>query len=76
MAVQTEFYSELCREKFQLDRYCQDFERFCANIDIPMLNDLQSMSCEGQTTEDELAAAVKNIKNDSAPGLDGLTTFL
>ena len=47
---------------------------FHLNIDIPEIKEKDSKACEENLTLLEIGEALKNMNNNSAPGLDGLTT--
>ena len=72
--IQQQFYQNLYSEKFQFRERVADFEDYCSDIEIPQLSNQEKASCEGVVTEGELSLALSRMKNDSAPGLDGLPT--
>ena len=73
---QTKFYKELYQEDPSLqnksDKYISDF--LGQNCTVPSLEEEDRDSCEGRITEKETAEALKDMKNGSSPGCDGLTT--
>ena len=76
---QNEIIQELV--KFYCQRYQKtvDFQEetandFLTNIDVPQLPEDEKNQLEGLIKEDEIATALKSMKNGSAPGSDGLTT--
>ena len=73
MEIQLNFYKALYGEKFDFDGKKNEFENFCGDIDIPKLNEMQSESCEGMVNVEDAGFALSLMKNDSAPGCDGLT---
>ena len=70
--IQKDYYQNLYSEKFEFTEKSRNFEDFCANIEIPQITEHEKISCEGPVTEQELSNALKGMKNDSSPGLDGL----
>ena len=73
---QTKVYKELYQEDPSLqnksDKYISDF--LGQNCTVPTLEEEDRYSCEGQITEKETAEALKDMKNGSSPGCDGLMT--
>lgn len=49
-------------------------EEFIHDVDIPQLSQEQTDTLEKDLTEGDILAALKSMRNSSAPGLDGLTT--
>ena len=41
---------------------------------VPKLNDIEKQICDAPLKIDEIAKALKQLKNDKSPGSDGLTT--
>ena len=44
------------------------------NDNIPKLNDIEKQLCDASLKKEEIAKALKQLKNDKSPGSDGLTT--
>ena len=51
-----------------------DLEDHFENITVPKLTENEKLSLEGALTKEELAEALKNMKNEKSPGPDGFTT--
>ena len=49
-------------------------ENFTQGLDIPQLEETQRETLDSELLESEILAALKALNNNSAPGLDGLTT--
>ena len=43
------------------------------DVNIKSLNEGQKRNCEGMMSVQECAKVLKNMKNDTSPGIDGLT---
>ena len=71
MNEQVKFFQKLYSKKFNFDT--EKLNTFTNNITVPKLNDTERDSCEGLLTLSECTEALKNMKNDSSPGCDGLT---
>lgn len=71
--IQVDFYSELYREKTHFESQKDLYNRFCSNLDFPTLSAEQQASCEGLISLEEASFALSKMKNNSAPGIDGLT---
>ena len=73
---QVNFYSNLYKENSTLhntqETYIEDF--LATDNEHPVLDDSEQALCEGEITEQEVAEALRSMKNGSAPGSDGLTT--
>lgn len=69
---QQEYYKELYSKKIEFDE--SNLDEFIRDIDIPKLSDEDKDLCEGLITEEDACNALKNMKNGSTPGIDGLTT--
>lgn len=73
MKIQVDFYKDLYSQKIDFFQQRQKFDDFCKAITIPQLTDEKRNSCEGLVTSEEAAKALSLMRNDSAPGSDGLT---
>ena len=73
MEIQVEFYKSLYNNKFDFDDKKQELDKFCSDIIIPKLDEDQLNSCEGMVSTEDAGYALSLMKNDSAPGNDGLT---
>ena len=76
MHEQARFYSNLYQEDKDLqntrDTYITDFlGKHCL---LPTLTGQEQNLCVGKLQENEVAQALKLMKNGSAPGCDGITT--
>ena len=71
--IQVDFYSALYKKKINFEDQQDLYDRFCDNINLPTLSPEQQASCEGPVTLEEASIALSKMKNDSAPGIDGLT---
>ena len=72
--VQKQYFSNLYKEKVTSQGLEQKIEHFIGTANIPTLTEEQKYSCEGSVSEDELLYALKQMKNGSSPGCDGITT--
>ena len=72
MQIQVDYYTNLYTEKviFNENNECDEF---CRDTNIPKNFADQHEACE-RITEQETSYALKAMRNNSAPGLDGLTT--
>ena len=54
---------------------CNDsfIDEYLTNIDTPRLSDIEANFCEGPITIDEATKALKDMKINKSPGLDGLS---
>ena len=71
MAEQVKFYKNLYKRKTKFDKY--KLNEFIDNVNIPKLSKEDADKCEGMITVNECINALRNMKNDSSPGLDGIT---
>lgn len=71
-AIQKDYFSNLYKKKINEDDMSDKVERFVQECNVPSLADEQKLSCEGTLTEGELLNALKQMKNGSAPGSDGI----
>ena len=65
------FYKNLFTEKSEFRK--EDINVYLNQIDIPILSEERSQTCEGPITESELLNALKSMPNNKSPGNDGLT---
>ena len=65
------FYKNLFTEKWEFQK--EDINAYLSQINIPILTEEQSQTCEGPITESELLNALKSMPNNKSPGNDGLT---
>ena len=74
--VQKDYYQSLYSKESNLeqDQIDEKMNKFIENCTIPTLSEDEMNQCEGKITVDEAARALQTMKNDSSPGLDGLTT--
>ena len=70
LKLQKQYYQELYKDEINIDNVPINEtvgENFCK------LNEDESNSLEGEITYEELADALKNMKNSKSPGMDGFT---
>lgn len=48
-------------------------DNFMQNCDVPRLSEEQKVTCDAPLSENEVLAALKEMKKESASGLDGIT---
>ena len=65
------FYKNLFTEKSEFQK--EDINAYLSQINIPILTEKQSQTCEGPITESELLNALKIMPNNKSPGNVGLT---
>ena len=65
------FYKNLFTENSEFQK--EDINAYLSKINISILTEEQSQTCEGPITEPELLNAIKSIPNNKSPGNDGLT---
>ena len=65
------FYKNLFTEKLEFQK--KDLNVYLSQINIPILTEEQSQTCEGPITESELLNALKSMPNNKSPGNDVLT---
>ena len=65
------FYKNLFTEKSEFQK--EDINSYLSQINIPILTEEGSQTCEGPITESELVNALKSMPNNKSPGNDGLT---
>ena len=71
---QYKFYKELYKKRVNLEQNRNNMNKFLRNLDIPQLSNVDKISCEGEVKNEEAASALKDMKNGSSPGPDGLTS--
>ena len=71
---QKDFYTKLYNKINNDDNVCQYAEAFTEGLVIPQISDDEQDMCEGEITVEEASKSLKDMKNGSSPGLDGLTT--
>ena len=57
------FYKNLFTKKSEFQK--KDINAYLSQINIPILTEEQSQTCEGRITESELLNALKNMPNNS-----------
>ena len=72
MNEQVKFYSQLYKKHTNFDK-CK-LNKFFKNVHVPLLDETEVRLCEGYVTTDECGKALQLMKNESSPGLDGVTT--
>ena len=65
------FYKNLFTEKSEFQK--EHTNAYLNQINIPILSEERSQTCEGPITESELLNALKSMPNNKSPGNDGLT---
>ena len=70
---QVSFYKELYNQKTRIQDVKEATGRFIENIAFPRLEEIEANSCEGTVSIEETTNALKNLRNGSAPGSDGIT---
>ena len=71
MQEQVNFYSNLYSNHRRFVN--MEYENFLVNVDIPKLSEEEREFCDKNIDIGEIGKALKQLKNDSSPGLDGLT---
>ena len=75
LEAQKNYYETLYSKNNELEENIEEkIDIFIENEDYPKLDINESNSCEGLVTLEELGRGLKQMKNGSSPGLDGLTT--
>ena len=69
---QVSFYKKLYSQKTSTN-VIESTNNFIRNDTFPRLDEDEASSCEGAILIEEATAAIKTLKNGSAPGSDGLT---
>ncbi len=66
------FYSNLYKSKLDKNRQNENINTFINERCIKQLDENQKQECEGNITEDEIKLALKTMKSDKTPGIDGI----
>ena len=74
LKAQKEHFEQLYSKKDESENLSNDLDDFLEDCEVPKLNDEDRDSCEGRITVEEAGIALSQLKNDSSPGSDGLTT--
>lgn len=69
---QVSFYSNVFSKKADFSKV--KAEQFVNDLNIPQISNEQKEDLEAEITEAEILKAIKSMKNNTAPGLDGLTS--
>ena len=72
MKEQVKFYRNIFSRKGNFNE--NEADMFTRNIDIPQISDEQKNTLDREMTPGDFGCALKDMKNGSAPGIDGLTT--
>ena len=67
------FFSNLYKKKIDKEGMEEKITTFMGNTTTPTISAAQKDKCEGVVVESELLYALKQMKNGSAPGCDGIT---
>ena len=67
------FLSNLYKKKIDKEGMEEKITTFMGNTTTPAISAAQIDKCEGLVVENELLYALKQMKNGSAPGCDGIT---
>ena len=70
--VQTDYFKSLYKKKVNEDNMSENIQAFLADTVIPTLTDEQKEQCDEALSEQEVTTALKEMKNGSSPGADGL----
>jgi len=73
MKVQQNYFANLYKKKVDGLDMTDKIDRFLNNTSLPNLLQEQRDCCEGEVSVGELLSALKQMKNGSAPGNDGIT---
>ena len=71
---QVTFYKNLYNQSPTIKDVEDATTKFMQNVNMPTLAEDEAETCEGHVTLEETSAALKRMKNGSAPGYDGITT--
>ncbi len=72
--MQRNYFAELYTNKVDSNNLDEKIESFLGGSELPTLTEEQKHECEGLLTEKEVLEALKEMKNGSSPGCDGLST--
>ena len=67
------FFSNLYKKKIDKEGMEEKITTFMGNTTTPTISAAHKDKCEGVVVESELLYALKQMKNGSAPGCDGIT---
>jgi exonuclease III len=73
MKYQKDFYANLYKKRVNSNNMQEKINHFLDNAHVPQLSNDQRKSCEGVLLATEVLNALKEMKNGSAPGIDGIT---
>ena len=71
---QVTYYKNLYNQSPTVDDTGEATSRFMLHEGMPTLDENDAGTCEGNVTAEETSAALNKMKNESAPGYDGITT--
>ena len=71
---QVTYYKNLYNQSPTVEDTEDATRRFMQNVNMPTLTENEAEYCEGHVTLEETSAALRQMKNGSAPGYDGITT--
>ena len=71
---QVRYYKELYSQTTEADNIVEEVNEFLQNVNFPTLEAGDAQSCEENITLEETTSALRMMKNDTAPGSDGITT--
>jgi len=74
LKTQKDFYENLYSKCVNENLLDENIENFLDGCEVPQLTEDEMKICEGSITVNEASSALKEMKNGSAPGSDGLTT--
>ena len=74
MNTQRDYYAYMYNQKTLNEGFHDNFDKFVGDCKIPNLIERDRNICEGIILVDEASNALRNMKNGSFPGTDGLTT--
>ena len=69
--MQVDYYNKLYKNKGQTEK--QSFDKFVDNVNLKTIEQEDKEACEGLLKLAECENALKTMKNDKSPGIDGLT---
>jgi len=74
MKVQRDYFINLYKKKISHQGINAKINNFLDDAYVPKLHEEQAQTCEGRISRKEALQALKQMKDGSAPGSDGLTT--